>query len=183
MKRRLEMARSLIHQPSMLFLDEPTLGLDPSAREAVWRYVEMLKNVTVLIATNYVEEAERLCRRVAIMDRGKIVAVGSSEELKSSLGAEIGEIITEDKEGVIKSLKKISFVEDIRSQGAKITFTLKQAGGKKILNALAGKDLGSIKLSKPTLSDVYFHYTGRTLEVQTGALFKGRGKGRRRLMR
>src|SRR3990172_9019297 len=89
MKRRLEIARCLLHQPKVLLLDEPTLGLDPTAREAVWNRIEGLEKMTVLLATNYIEEADRLCDRIAVMDAGKIVSVGSPEELKSAIEEDI----------------------------------------------------------------------------------------------
>jgi ABC-2 type transport system ATP-binding protein len=89
MRRRLELGRGLLHQPKILFLDEPTLGLDPNARENIWKYIENLaqtEKVTIILTTHYMEEADRLCHRVAIIDYGKIVALGTPKELKNSIG-------------------------------------------------------------------------------------------------
>ena len=90
MIRRLELAQAILHRPPVLFLDEPTIGLDPVARETVWQYVGQLAaaGTTVVLTTHYLEEADRMCDRVAIMDRGRIVAIGSPEELKRSIGDE-----------------------------------------------------------------------------------------------
>jgi len=85
MKRRLEIARAVLHSPKILFLDEPTIGLDPKAREKVWGYIETLKNVTIVLATNQMDEAERLCTRIGIIDEGRVAASGEPEKLKTSL--------------------------------------------------------------------------------------------------
>ena len=92
MRRRLEIARGLMHHPEILFLDEPTLGLDPQTREHIWEYIRKLateKKITIIITTHYMDEADRLCNRLAIIDRGKIVALGSPEQLKKDLGGDI----------------------------------------------------------------------------------------------
>jgi ABC-2 type transport system ATP-binding protein len=179
MKRRLEIARCLIHKPKVLLFDEPTLGLDPNARERVWKHIEELKNITVLVATNYIEEAEALCDRLAIIDSGKIVAVGAPDALKSSLKRELAQIKVKDTEKLKLKLKKLPFVEKIRVDGQKINFTIKGNKRRKLLDALARFDLDSFEIRKPTLSDVFFEYTGKSIEVPIKPSQKRRGLGRR----
>jgi ABC-2 type transport system ATP-binding protein len=179
MKRRLEIARCLIHKPKVLLFDEPTLGLDPNARERVWKHIEELKNITVLVATNYIEEAEALCDRLAIIDSGKIVAVGAPDALKSSLKRELAQIKVKDTEKLKLKLKKLPFVEKIRVDGQKINLTIKGNKRRKLLDALARFDLDSFEIRKPTLSDVFFEYTGKSIEVPIKPSQKRRGLGRR----
>ena len=112
MRRRLEIARGLLHHPSVLFLDEPTLGLDPQTRNHLWKYIETLakeKNITIILTTHYMEEADRLCNRIAIIDRGKIIALDTPARLKDSIG---GDVVT------IRSLETAKITPDSRSPGS-----------------------------------------------------------------
>jgi ABC-2 type transport system ATP-binding protein len=185
MKRRLEIARSLIHKPKVLLLDEPTLGLDPSARDAVWRHIEKLEDMTRIIATNYIEEADRLCDRIGIIDNGKVVAVGAPEELKSSLEIDLGQIMTKTPEKVKTVLEALPYVEDIRIDGTKVVFSLRKGKRKDLLDTMAEYDLESIEVHKATLSDVFFQYTGKSIDVAINkpAPTKGKGLGKRRKKR
>ena len=182
MKRRLEIARALIHKPEILLLDEPTLGLDPTARETVWHHIEGLKNTTCIIATNYIEEAERLCDRIAIINAGKIVTSGTPKELKDSINTDFGELITMDTSNLISILEKLSFIKKIKLSGSKIHFSIEPGKRRELLDKMADYDLDSIEVRKATLNDVFFHYTGKTIEVahpnQTG---KKRRLGKRKM--
>jgi ABC-2 type transport system ATP-binding protein len=183
MKRRLEIARCLIHRPNVLLLDEATLGLDPSARKVVWKYIQKLDNVTVVLATNYIEEAETLCNRIGIIESGKVVAVGSPDELKSSLKIDLCKISAKKPEKIKSLLEDMSFVNNLRLEDSKILFSLEEGKRKKLLDALDGLDLDSIEVHKPTLSDVFFQYTGKSIDLGMNAPVKGRGLGKRRKRR
>lgn len=169
MKRRLEIARGLIHYPKVLFLDEPTLGLDPQTREHIWDYIKKLaekENITILLTTHYMEEADFLCNRVAIIDKGEIKVLGSPEELKKSLE---GDAITLEVENV-ENLDKIKEFEEVKNFHVlekKIHITVKD--GEKFAPKLLsfaekeGIKVNSISMRRPTLEDVFLHYTGREI--------------------
>jgi ABC-2 type transport system ATP-binding protein len=180
MKRRLEIARCLIHRPKVLLLDEATLGLDPSARKVVWRYIQKLDGMTVVLATNYIEEAETLCDRIGIIDSGRIVAVGSPSELKSSLKIDLGEVSAKKPDRIISLLDDLPFINNLKLEDSKIIFSLTEGKRKLLLDSLEGLDLESFEVHKPTLSDVFFHYTGKSIEVGINRPMKGKGLGKRR---
>lgn len=118
MRRRLEIARGLIHEPNVLFLDEPTLGLDPTSRETMWKYIQKLvkeKNMSIILTTHYMEEADLLCNRIGIIDRGKIIALGTPSELKSKLHGDIVRLKTKDSNIDITPLKNLHFIHEIES--------------------------------------------------------------------
>lgn len=170
MTRRLEIARSLIHEPEILFLDEPTIGLDPHTRAHIWEYISKMKkehNMTIFLTTHYMDEAEQLADRVAIIDHGKIIALGSPDELKQMVGKEIIYVKFSDPVDCldgefIKSCKKLSDgrlelnVENSSRAIPKI-FELAQQKGLKI---------EEITYHKPTLNDVFLHLTGRELREE-----------------
>ncbi len=162
MKRRLEIARGLIHYPKILFLDEPTIGLDPQSRRGLWRYIMELKrkeNMTIFMTTHYMEEAE-YCDRIAIIDQGKIIALGTPEELKSSVGGEILELATADNEEAARQIKT-SF--GIESRLEANLLTLKVEKGEQFLPQLLQQvrtPILSISLRKPSLDDVFLKLTG-----------------------
>jgi len=172
MRRRLEIARGLMHSPSILFLDEPTLGLDPQTREHVWSYIKKLqkkKGITVVLTTHYMDEADSLCDRIAIMDHGKIIALDKSSNLKNSLGGDVIEIETKDNklENLKKALKKQSWIKDMKDHDGKLILRV-ELGERKIpeLMSIAQKNhivVSSVNLHKPTLDDVFLHYTGKTI--------------------
>ncbi|VVC00053.1 Trehalose/maltose import ATP-binding protein MalK [uncultured archaeon] len=162
MRRRLELARGLMHHPKILFLDEPTLGLDPQSREHIWEYIERLakeEKITTIITTHYMEEADKLCNRVAIIDTGKIVAIGSPKKLKGQLGGDMVRLSAKAIDS--ESLKKLSYVKEVIKCEGGFCLTVDNASGhlQEILKT-AGK-IDSVEISTPTLGDVFMHYTGR----------------------
>jgi ABC-2 type transport system ATP-binding protein len=170
MRRRMEIARGLLHEPKILFLDEPTIGLDPQTREHIWKYIMSLaKNtgMTIVVTTHYMEEAEKLCDRVAIIDRGKIVALDSPDNLKRTLG---GDIVLLKGEGLnLEALKKLPFVSCVEIQGGFIQLSVTDSGAnlQEILH-VAGK-VQSVQAHSPDLNDVFLHYTGREIREEEGS--------------
>jgi ABC-2 type transport system ATP-binding protein len=165
MRRRLEIARGLMHSPRVLFLDEPTLGLDPQTRSSIWRYIDELRqseNITIFMTTHYMDEAE-MCDRIAIMDRGQIVALDSPEALKAEVGADRVRIQTVDDEAAIAALDERFGLEAVMSEGA-VTFFV-PAGEEFVprLFAELGVGIRSVSVSRPTLDDVFMSHTGTSI--------------------
>jgi ABC-2 type transport system ATP-binding protein len=164
MRRRLELARGLMHHPKVLFLDEPTLGLDPQSREHIWKYIENLANekkMTIIITTHYMDEADKLCDRLAIIDHGKIVVMGSPKQLKKDLGGDIIRLKATNLD--LEVLRKLPYVKEISPCDGEVCLTLEDANIhlQEILK-LVGK-VDSVEIRSPTLDDVFLHYTGRAL--------------------
>jgi ABC-2 type transport system ATP-binding protein len=171
MKRRLEIARGLIHHPSVLFLDEPTLGLDAQTRRRIWEYIRRMnaeEGVTIILTTHYMEEADYLAKRVAIIDRGKIVAMGAPSDLKDILG---GDVITlelaGDGAGFLSLLTGIPWVKGAKERKGEVSVTV-EMGERKVpeLVSLAqghGIRVNSVLLRKPSLEDVFIHFTGKSI--------------------
>ncbi len=180
MKRRLEIARSLLHRPKILLLDEPTLGLDPTAREVIWQYIKKLENMTIMVATNYIEEAERLCDRIAIIDLGKVVALGSSDELKASLKMDLARIKAKSLNKIEIVLKGLPYVDDIKIDGSEIVFVVEENRRSDLLSVMTSYDLDSFEIHKPTLRDVFMRKTGRSIDVPMARDLRKRGLRRRR---
>ena len=180
MVRRLEIARALLCQPEVLFLDEPTLGLDPQTRAHIWDYVEELRreeSLTVFLTTHYMDEADRLCDRVAIIDHGRIIATGTPEELKRSLGVGVVYLkFTNEEDATIflRALKETGFTDDIRPIGrGSIAVSTKDAPS--VIPTLfreaskLGLAIAEVSYRMPTLDDVFLNLTGRGLrESETG---------------
>jgi ABC-2 type transport system ATP-binding protein len=169
MRRRLELARGLLHEPKVLFLDEPTLGLDPQTREHLWKYITKLaseKKVTITITTHYMEEADMLCNRIAIIDHGKIVAMGTPESLKRKLGGDVVRLKVAKPN--IAALKRLGYVRNIKVDGGYLTLTVSDAGShlQEILKKVGSVD--GVELRSPTLNDVFLHYTGREIREEAG---------------
>lgn len=171
MKRRLEIARGLIHKPKVLFLDEPTLGLDAQTRRHIWDYIKKLnkKNkVTIILTTHYMEEADYLCDRTAIIDYGKIVALDTPSKLKDTLKGDIISLeIKEKAEKFIEHLKTTKWVKAVKKHDSILNLTVKQ-GEKKIpelirISQRIGVNISSVTLHKPSLEDVFLHFTGKTI--------------------
>ncbi len=165
MKRRLEIGRGLLHSPRVLFLDEPTVGLDPQTRSSIWSYISELKHdedITIFMTTHYMDEAE-YCDRIAIMDRGKIVALDTPEALKASVGKDRVQIQTEDDEAAIAALREKFEIEATIAEGA-VTFGV-SAGEQFVPRLFAELDqpIRSVNLSRPSLDDVFMSYTGKTI--------------------
>ncbi len=165
MMRRLEIARGLLHAPHVLFLDEPTIGLDPQTRASIWDYIRELRSredVTIFFTTHYMDEAE-YCDRIAIIDHGKIVALDTPEALKASVGKDRVQIQTEDDHAAIAALQERFDVEAAVHDGA-VTFSV-PAGEQFVprLFAELGVPIRSVSVARPTLDDVFMAYTGRTI--------------------
>jgi ABC-2 type transport system ATP-binding protein len=164
MRRRLELARGLMHHPEILFLDEPTLGLDPQTREHIWEYIKKLateKKITIIITTHYMDEADRLCDRLAIIDRGKIAVLGPPDLLKKDLGGDI--IRLRARNFNVESLMKLDYVKNIKNEDGSISVTVKDAS--QHLQDLLGRvgTVEDVEVRPLTLEDVFLHYTGRTI--------------------
>jgi len=164
MRRRLELARGLMHQPKIIFLDEPTLGLDPQTREIIWGYIENLskiEKVTIIITTHYMEEADRLCSRLAIIDSGKIVALDSPSNLKKTIG---GDIVTlKISHADIESIKKLDFVKEIEISENIVFLTVTNANENLPLILQTIGNVDSVEVHSPTLNDVFLNFTGRII--------------------
>ncbi|QYG95181.1 ATP-binding cassette domain-containing protein [Iamia sp. SCSIO 61187] len=165
MKRRLEIARGLMHSPRVLFLDEPTIGLDPQTRSAVWQYIRALQaseGMTIFMTTHYMDEAE-YCDRIAIMDRGEIVVLDTPEALKAGVGADRVVVGTADDEAALAALRDRFGIEATTAEGA-VTFHV--AAGEAFVPRLfaeLGVEITSVTVARPTLDDVFMRYTGATL--------------------
>ncbi len=171
MKRRLEIARGLMHSPRVLFLDEPTIGLDPQTRSSIWRYIRALKEIegtTIFMTTHYMDEAE-LCDRIAIIDRGEIVVLDTPEALKASVGADRVTLGTADDEAALAALRDRFGIEAAMAEGA-VTFHV-GSGEEFVPRLFAELDVAitSVAVSRPTLDDVFMQYTGSTIrDAETG---------------
>ncbi len=169
MRRRLELARGLLHLPKVLFLDEPTLGLDPQTREHIWEYIENLseeRDMTILITTHYMEEADRLCDRIAIIDNGKIIVLDTPESLKEEVG---GDIVCLKAEAYnVDKFKEIDSISRIEMKDNHIVLTVRNASEnlQKILDT-AGK-IDSVEIRPASLNDVFLKYTGKEFKPETG---------------
>jgi ABC-2 type transport system ATP-binding protein len=165
MRRRLEIARGLMHSPRVLFLDEPTIGLDPQTRRSIWTYIRELKEteeITIFMTTHYMDEAE-WCDRIAIMDHGQIVALDSPETLKAGVGTDRITIHTDDDAAAIAALVSEFGIEARISEGA-VTFGV-PAGEQFVprLFAELGVPIRSVNVSRPTLDDVFMSFTGSSI--------------------
>ncbi|WP_370572212.1 ATP-binding cassette domain-containing protein [Methanomethylovorans sp.] len=184
MRRRLEIARGLLHEPKILFLDEPTLGLDPQTRNHLWNYIDKLnkeKGITIILTTHYMEEADKLCDRIAIIDKGKIIALDTSDRLKESIGGDVIEIRSSEKEKLHTMIKTFSWVKHVDVHNDSVTINLQNAEKHvaEIVNIASenGIYIESISIHKPTLEDVFLHYTGRTMREEEAS-----SKDRMRMM-
>jgi ABC-2 type transport system ATP-binding protein len=165
MRRRLEIARGLMHSPRVLFLDEPTLGLDPQTRSSIWRYIRELQEtegITIFMTTHYMDEAE-MCDRIAIMDSGEIVALDTPAALKATVSADRIAIQTEDDDAAIAALEERFGLEAQTAEGAVTFFVPSGEQFVPRLFAELGVPIGSVSVSRPTLDDVFMSYTGTTI--------------------
>ena len=191
-QRRFEVARGFLNHPKVLFLDEPTLGLDAQARRNLWDYIKLLNEkggITVILTTHYMEEADYLCHRLAIIDQGRIVAMDTPEKLKLAVGLNLISIqITQDSTGSpVDSLKQLSWIKRIETRDGWLELSID--GGEERIPELIdfaddrGLVISSIKLYKPSLEDTFLHYTGKTIrevEGSTKELWKARMRNRER---
>lgn len=176
MKRRLEIARALIHNPKVIFLDEPTIGLDAQTRRSLWDYIKKLnkKNVTIILTTHYMGEADYLCDRIAIVDHGKIIALDTPQNLKASVSNDI--IVLElsnqskDAQGFLDLLHKFRWIKGIKWKSGNLHLNVKE-GNKKIPKLIKiassfGVIVDSVNLHKPSLEDVFIKITGKTIREE-----------------
>jgi ABC-2 type transport system ATP-binding protein len=169
MKRRLALARALLHEPKLLYLDEPTLGVDVQSRRALWDYIlaQKQRGLTVLITSNYLEEANALCDRIAILDHGKLVALDTPDQLKRRYGATVLELVTEKPLGAntIALLRKLPGVTDLQSRDGNMVVTLAADGssGEVITHVTSAARLQSITQRNPSLDEAFLALTGREL--------------------
>jgi ABC-2 type transport system ATP-binding protein len=180
MQRKLDVAIGLVHSPRVLFLDEPTTGLDPEARADMWSEIERLageEGLTILLTTHYLEEADRLARRVAIVDRGRIVAQGAPDELKSELHGDAVHLeldVAETNGRVTAALAHIGDVRDVTVEDGRLLHARADNGARAVpvmLQALEahGVSVVSVTVARPSLDDVYLKYTGRRFEEADSA--------------
>ena len=165
MRRRLEIARGLLHKPKVMFLDEPTLGLDPSSRETMWKYIQRLvreEKMTVILTTHYMEEADILCDRIGIIDKGRIVALDTPKGLKAGLGGDIIRIKTHNNPDKISQL---DFVHKVEQNDGFLVLSVNDA--KRDLPMLLRHIEAEIaEFTSPTLNDVFLHLTGRNIKEE-----------------
>ncbi len=169
MRRRLELARGIMHHPKILFLDEPTLGLDPQTREHIWEYIQELATkecMTVMLTTHYMEEADQLCHKVAIIDYGKIVALDSPQELKNQI---VGDVVKlKQKNPDIESLRKLDYVRKLEEKDGLLYISIKDAS-KHLQDLLTHTgQIDFVEVRSGTLNDVFLHYTGREIREAEG---------------
>jgi ABC-2 type transport system ATP-binding protein len=187
MRRRLEIARVLVHRPELLFLDEPTIGLDPQSRRVVWSFLEKLiggDSMTIFLTTHYMEEAEALCGRVAIIDSGKLIAIGSPSQLKAGIPGNdiISVTVEEPSEEINAAIEGLPFVYKVKSEDGAVRVSVDS--GAKNLPALidevrkAGGKVLSATVHEQSLEDVFIHYTGKSIreeEAKKVSFFVGAG--------
>ncbi|MGA2676899.1 MAG: ATP-binding cassette domain-containing protein [Methanobacterium sp.] len=173
MRRRLEIARSLIHYPRVLFLDEPTVGLDPQSREHIWNYIRALKkreNITIILTTHYMEEADKLCDRIAIIDKSKIIALDTPQKLRLELGGETIIIESNNNDLLSEKITEAKLADNIMITEKELNLTVENAH-----TALArivelavsnGVYINNISIREPDLNDVFMYFTGR--EIREG---------------
>lgn len=167
MQRRLVVARALVHNPQVLFLDEPTTGLDPQSRRALWDYIQSLRSrMTIFLTTHYMDEADALCDRIMIMDHGKALVDGTASQLKEALShAHIYEVeFRADSDRYEGMLRALPFVESLERSGNSFRLALTgEESLKPLMDSLGSTDIRKICLQEPTLEDVFLELTGRTI--------------------
>jgi ABC-2 type transport system ATP-binding protein len=190
MKRRLEIARGLMHRPKVLFLDEPTIGLDAQTRRVIWEHILKLNKayrITIILTTHYMEEADFLCQRVAIVDHGKILALDTPGNLKNSMGGDVITLKVSDSEKMAKLMKPLKGAANIKVHDGSVSVALSH-GSTKIpelfrLAENGGVTIESVDLHKPTLEDVFIHFTGKHIreqEANAGDRFRERARAMHR---
>jgi ABC-2 type transport system ATP-binding protein len=170
MKRRLEIARGLMHSPQVLFLDEPTLGLDAQTRQAIWKYIKKMnkeKNTTIFLTTHYMDEADNLCDRISIIDHGEILVTDTTDHLKNRIGNDIITLTVSDQEKFISNMKQLSWIKNVESGESSLILGVEKGEEKiPLLIEFAQNQkiqVKAISLRKPTLDDAFLHYTGRSI--------------------
>lgn len=168
MKRRLEIARGLMHEPKVLFLDEPTLGLDPATRERIWEHIREMRarsGTTIVLTTHYMDEADHLCDRLAIIDHGRIVAQGTPAELKASLG---GDLVLLAPTSVRPRVEPLPFVKKVEERDGRLALTVENASANLARIITAAGNVESVETRSPRLEDVFIQLTGKGLRDEKG---------------
>src|SRR5215469_10744794 len=168
MKRRLALARALLHDPQLIYLDEPTLGVDVQSRRAIWDYILSLRDQgkTVLITTNYLEEAQALCERLAIIDHGTLVALDTPEHLKHTYGGSVVEVETAWPSGALEALQAVAGVKEVKQEGTHLNITTEGIHNvvPQIINLVSqGNELRDLAVREPTLDEIFLRLTGTAL--------------------
>jgi ABC-2 type transport system ATP-binding protein len=185
MKRRLEIARGLMHYPTILFLDEPTLGLDAQTRRAIWEYIKKMnkdESTTIFLTTHYMDEADYLCDRIGIIDHGKILVIDSTTNLKNSIGNDVITLSCPDLNKLSRALEKEEWIKNMKVHDSFLTLGVEK-GEEKIpivfeIARTIGVKIKSISLRKPTLDDVFLHFTGRSMrDHEQDTTLKGKTNG------
>ncbi len=171
MKRRLEVARGLIHRPKVLFLDEPTLGLDPQSRQNLWEFITDLPrkhDVTIFMTTHYMEEAE-VCDKIAVIDKGRIIASGSPQELKKIIGGDVIYLKTADNKKAIEEIRGLLGIDASEKDGEIfISVTKGEACIPEIIREI-GEQVLSVRMQRPTLNDVFLKLTGKEIREESAS--------------
>ncbi|RXE56922.1 daunorubicin ABC transporter ATPase [Methanoculleus taiwanensis] len=181
MKRRLEIARGLMTQPEVLFLDEPTIGLDPQTRLRMWDYIEQVNRggTTIFLTTHYMDEADTLSDRISIIDHGEIVTTGTPDDLKNALGEDVIYLETGDNRAAEKALGDLPSIRNIMASPRGLVVTITEDASRCLPEVMdrvqrEGIAIRSVNLKKPSMDDVFVHYTGRELR-DTGEAGRGGG--------
>ncbi len=190
MRRRLEIARSLIHYPKVLFLDEPTVGLDPQSREHIWSYIKKLmkfEDITIILSTHYLEEADRFCDRVAIIDHGDIVALDTPHHLKDEIGGDTIVVRTRDNDRFYDLIKGSGLTKAVarENEGIKMTVDNAHTTLPRVMDLASkvGIYVESVSLREPRLDEVFLHYTGKELRESGEREYYGMAAAMRRQVR
>ncbi len=187
MKRRLEIARGLMHRPKVLFLDEPTIGLDAQTRRHIWTYVKKLNDetgITMILTTHYMEEADALSHRILILDRGRIVALDTPSVLKDVVGGDVIElVIGGDATAFVNFMRSTDWVTNVVAEREVVRLSLDKAESHvaPVVQAAvdSGVSLSSVSIRKPSLDDVFIHFTGKTIREVGNDAAVGKRPGRR----
>ena len=167
MRRRLELVRGLLHRPAVLFLDEPTLGLDPQTRTRIWDYIKKMaksEGITVVLTTHYMEEAEHVCDRVGIIDYGRIIALGTPAELKDSLGGYM--VVLRVHDAPLDAIRVLPYVSEVKLNDGAVEITMKEAH-RHLPDLLSRiRNVESVETREPTLNDVFIKLTGRDIREE-----------------
>ncbi len=190
MRRRLELGRGLIHYPKVLFLDEPTVGLDPQTRDHIWKYIKELKqshDITVVLTTHYMDEADRLSNRIGIIDHGRMVILDTPSKLKDTLEGDVVVVRSNDTNALSDIVTKLLGLNkhEVVDGALEITVRNGRAVMPRIMELATQNNIyvESILLREPNLEDVFLHYTGRTIREDTGKELHGAAAARRRAIR
>ncbi|MCH9659023.1 ATP-binding cassette domain-containing protein [archaeon] len=193
MRKRLDIAGGLLHRPKVLFLDEPTVGLDIQTRRKIWEYIKKIHtefDMTIFLTTHYMEEADKLCDRIGIIDNGKIQVIDTPENMKNALGNEVISLVIEESsrnDSFVSEIKKIQFVKKINEDGSKLV--LFASNGTTIIPTIfqisseLGITITSISLTQPTLDDVFISYTGHEIRTDNSGFNRKREHAKMKRLR